>query len=396
MNLCNLCCSSELKLLIDFGLQPVAKHYLLNRTDAQPTWPVELYFCESCGLTQLANACPPELLYDNYVTLSAWKPQPHAQHEIDIIKKLPTLDVDAKIIEIGSNDGEFLIKLAENGFRNSLGVEPAKDAYEKAISKGMKTINSFLNAKSADVISQKHGQFDMLISRQNLEHMSDLQEVLQAMGKLVKPSGYVLIEVPNFGCNLDTKDYSLWEEHVNYFTIDTLQFFLSKGGLQIVHQEIFRFSGEGIFIVARKTDNVIPNLGYLSSLRNRNYQYSHDYPSFRASIENYLKKLQQNNKKIAIYGAGARVFCLINFLNLSAYIDVIVDDQIEKQDKYMPGGKTPITSSDALYARSIDVCLLGVNAENEDRVIAKHRKWVETGGEFWSVLPPSEKLIPIW
>ena len=128
MNLCNLCCSSELKLLIDFGLQPVAKHYLLNRTDAQPTWPVELYFCESCGLTQLANACPPELLYDNYVTLSAWKPQPHAQHEIDIIKKLPALDVDAKIIEIGSNDGEFLIKLAENGFRNSLGVEPAKDA----------------------------------------------------------------------------------------------------------------------------------------------------------------------------------------------------------------------------------------------------------------------------
>src|SRR5688572_25729825 len=130
---CNLCGAQSLVPLIDFGMHPVAKHYLTHKDESRPTWPVKLYFCDECGLTQLADSCPPEVLYDNYVTLSSWKNQPHVQHEIDIIKSLDGIRPDSKIIEIGSNDGMFLEQMARNGFTSLLGVEPAKDAYDLSV-----------------------------------------------------------------------------------------------------------------------------------------------------------------------------------------------------------------------------------------------------------------------
>ena len=52
--------------------------------------------------------------------------------------------------------------------------------------------------------------------------------------------------------------------------------------------------------------------------------------------------------------------------------------------------------SDALYSDAVDICLLAVNAENEDKVVRKHAKWTQGGGTFWSILPPSDLLLPVW
>ncbi|MEK9701350.1 MAG: hypothetical protein VW829_04980, partial [Deltaproteobacteria bacterium] len=67
---CNLCGSDQLNKLIDFGRHPVAKHYLDDPNQHRDVYPVKLFVCEECGLTQLQDACPPEVVYDNYVTLS--------------------------------------------------------------------------------------------------------------------------------------------------------------------------------------------------------------------------------------------------------------------------------------------------------------------------------------
>ena len=298
MHSCNLCNSFELTPLINFGNQPIAKHYLIESSQEHQTFPVRLYFCEYCGLTQLVDSCPPEILYDNYVTLSSWKFQPHVQHEIDVIKSLPGINSNSRVIEIGSNDGIFLQQLAANGFANSLGIEPAKDAYDLSIAKGVNTLQTFLNKASSETIKKQYGEFDLFISRQNLEHMSDLQEVAKSIQSLVKTDGYVLIEVPNFLCNLQCQDYSLWEEHVNYFTIDTLGYFLALVDIVIVHEEIIRFSGEGIFVIGRKVGNANRALDYVSKLKKQNTKYAADWPIFRDSIANYLLSQKQSEQSI--------------------------------------------------------------------------------------------------
>jgi len=393
---CNLCSDSKLRKLIDFGYHPVAKHYLHNKNQEEPVWPVKLYFCDNCGLTQLKDSCPSEVLYDNYVTLSTWKFQPHVQHEIELINRLDGINSNSTFIEIGSNDGMFLEQMAKNGYENTMGVEPANDAYKISLEKKISTINEFLTPELSISLKDKYGQFDMFISRQNMEHISDLKGMVESIKTLVKPNGYVLIEVPNFSCNLKTRDYSLWEEHVNYFTKETLEYFLSLAGIKIVHHENILFSGEGIIVVGQNVNEVDCSIDYVPDLRKRSIEYGQYWNEFKINIHNYFNKLRNDKKKIAVYGAGSRVFCLINFTDIAKFIEIIVDDQLEKQNKYMPGGKLPIKSSNALYDESVDICLLAVNTENEEKVIKKHKKWLEKSGVFWSVLPPSDRLLPVW
>lgn len=394
--ICNLCGARELTELIDFGSHPVSKHYLTQPSEERQTWPVRLYFCKACGLTQLKDSCPPEVLYANYVTLSSWKFQPHVSHQIGVIKALDGITQNSKIIEIGCNDGEFLHQLAVNGFTSALGVEPAEDAYKLAVAKGVNVIREFLTPPLAADIARKDGKFDLFISRQNLEHMSDLRGVAESINALVRSGGYVLIEVPNFNCNLRCDDYSLWEEHVNYFTLETLRVFLAMAGVEIIHDEEFLFSGEGIFIIGRKSGSVASAHDYMSALREENLEYAAKWPTFRHEINAYLEGIKMQGKKIAVYGAGSRVFCLINFTGIAKHIDIIVDDQKEKQNSFMPGGRLPVLPSDALYEQDIAVCLLAVNTENEEKVLKRHARYIEEGGQFWSVLPPSDRLLPIW
>jgi 2-polyprenyl-3-methyl-5-hydroxy-6-metoxy-1,4-benzoquinol methylase len=393
---CNLCGGLKLVQLIDFKSHPIVKHYLHNKEQLQKKYPVNLFFCDICGLTQLVNPCPPEILYDNYITLSSWKFQPHVQHEIELIKNLNNFNINSKIIEIGSNEGLFLEQLLKQGFKNIIGIEPAKDAYESSISKGINTRQLYLKKETSKDILNEYGEFDLLISRQNLEHMSDLKEASNSIKSLVKIGGYVLIEVPNFMCNLRCNDYGLWEEHVNYFTIDTLRYFLNISDIEIIYEEIIKFSGEGILVLGCKKGKMATSLSYVDDLRILNYEYSNTWPVFKNNFNEFIYSKNNTGSKIAVYGAGSRVFCLLNFLEITHLIDVILDDQPEKQNKFMPGGMIPIMPSSALYSLNIGICLLGVNTENEEKVMAKHEAWIKNGGIFWSILPPSDMLLPVW
>jgi SAM-dependent methyltransferase len=385
-----------LELLINFGDFPVCKHYSLIPFEVKPKWPVKLYVCNSCGLTQLKDSCPAEVLYENYVTLSSWKFQPHADYQIDIIDNLKGLSKDSQIIEIGSNDGIYLEKLKNIGYSNLLGIEPSIDGFNSSIEKGIPTINDYLSIPFAEELVKKNNQYDLLISRQVFEHTSNLKEIAESINILLKDGGYVLIEVPNFASYMDNRDYGLWEEHVNWFTTDTLKVFLKKAGIEVIREEIFLFSGEGIFIIGKKEKSHIVDKIYLSALLKKNEAYKDNFIEMKSFFHSYLSNEKTKGKKIAAYGAGNRLFCLINFFDLSNYIDIIVDDQFEKQGFYMPGTSIKISSSDELLKNSMDICLLSVNTECEEKVIAKHQEWLLNGGIFHSVNPPSNKLIPGW
>ena len=396
MHSCNLCKSNDLLQLIKFGHFPIMKHYLKSKNESRPTFPMNLYICKSCGLTQLVDSCPSKLLYDNYVTLSSWKSQPQIQNEIDLLMSLEGMSKDSKIFEIGCNDGVFFDRFAANGFTNFIGIEPTIDSYNIAKSKGYSVINDYLNVETAESIKEQHGKFDLLMARHVLEHISDLPNMIKSIDILLCDNGYILIEVPNFERCLQSYNYALWEEHVNYFTFATMKHYLSQIGISIIHEESIVFSGEAIFVIGRKTNDIKTDFSYLNSLLKANLNYAEKWPAFKNTVLDFFRSEKEKGKKVAVYGAGSSTFCLLSFLGLAPYIDLILDDQQEKQDMFSPDSKLPIVSGEELYKSGIDVCFLAVNVENEHKVISKHQKWVDGGGTFWSLIPPSDLLPPFW
>ena len=97
-----------------------------------------------------------------------------------------------------------------------------------------------------------------------------------------------------------------------------------------------------------------------------------------------------------LYGAGCRACSLVNFTGIGPFLTCAVDDQVEKQDRFIPGARLPIRPSSQLYDSGADLCLLAVNSENEDAVIRRHARFEAAGGTFASVHPPSSRLLPVW
>ena len=165
---------------------------------------------------------------------------------------IANLNDTSSVLEIGCNDGSFMELLLERGVHEPIGIEPAKDAFEIAIKKGLNVKNRFFDANLAEELGEK--QFDIIVTRQVLEHILNLQEFICSIRSVLKDEGTLVIEIPDSSWNLEQLDYALWEEHVNYFTISTLNKLLVENGFRIIHKETTLFSGKALTVLAEKNE----------------------------------------------------------------------------------------------------------------------------------------------
>ena len=102
-----------------------------------------------------------------------------------------------RILDIGAGTGDFL-SVAKNDGWQTIGVEPSERAKSIAINKGVSFVEqtSELENHSFDVISMWHV----------LEHVPDLDKQIKELKRLLKPSGTLIIAVPNFK-SFDAKHY---------------------------------------------------------------------------------------------------------------------------------------------------------------------------------------------
>lgn len=146
-----------------------------------------------------------------------------------------------KVLEVGSSTGVMLNLFKGRGW-DTLGIEPSGSAKE-AKKKGLKILNT--KFEEADLPDE---YFDLVVLNHTLEHMDKPDEVLIKICRILKPGGYVYVDVPNFG-SLASKllgkkwPYLLPEEHKSQFTRKSLAILLERADFKIVHWE----SRSGVF-----------------------------------------------------------------------------------------------------------------------------------------------------
>jgi 2-polyprenyl-3-methyl-5-hydroxy-6-metoxy-1,4-benzoquinol methylase len=97
--------------------------------------------------------------------------------------------VKGRILDIGAGTGDFLLECKNQNW-DILGIEPNDKAKGIALGKGIKfgdTIEK-LESNSFDVITMWHV----------LEHVPDVEHQVAELKRLLKPSGIIIIAVPNF------------------------------------------------------------------------------------------------------------------------------------------------------------------------------------------------------
>lgn len=383
-------CSAEVEHLLDFGDQPIVNNLQIEPSNVRK-FSIQYGGCSSCGLVQILDPIDPAEFYTNYANASSVKREPHLETLVEALKsRIPR---DSKIIDIGCNDGKFLKRLRDCEFTELYGLEPTKNMSERATISGFRVFNTYLNTNESERIIAETGKFDCVIIRQVLEHIEDLANFGVSLRSLLKPSGTLVVEVPNAQAHFDGSDFALWEEHINEFNLVSLQNYLGSHGFKVTEKYFSQFSGINLTVFAHPSAMVVLEKQIIQATVDSFRAWANSFRQFSQNVRAELQEFENRNVPIAVYGVGRRSSFFLNVTEVINKISFAIDDDPNKQGKYLAGTSILVKSRKDGFSQLADggLLLLGVNGENETeliKAIAPHKNWV-----FKSILPPSNNLL---
>ena len=185
---------------------------------------------------------------------------------------------------------------------------------------------------------------------------------------------------------------TIWEEHIHYFTSHTFRQMLENFGFTVIHYESVPYPLENSLIVIVKKNklNISDAPENETAVKReiiRAYQFAKKITDRKNIIQAKFKYFKEKYGPIAIFGAGHLTVAFISIMEVDDMIDFVIDDNPNKKGMVMPIGNIKILGSDALYEEGVKLCLLGLNPQNQSKVIANHDAFVKNGGVFASIFP---------
>jgi len=393
---CQSCDGKAVKVLLDFGPQPLCNRFSSKPHEDDYLHPLILGQCQNCSLIQLINPVPESEIIPRVEWLKYSEPEEHLDGLASIICALEGLSEKPVACGITYKDDSLLKRLDDRSFGNTWRIEPNQDL--GIIQKGVagETIIPRLTAKAIKNITNKYGFVDVVIARHILEHALDTKDFLSTIWDILKPGGYIIFEVPDCTKQLENFDYSMpWEEHVLYFVPKTLKLFFDYTSYELVQFQQYPYETEDsqIVIVRKAHGLVSKNSQSIPADFLLAERYASSFEMNRRIVYSFLKDYAENVGKVVFYGAGHLSVFLVKSLKIEDFIEFIVDDTEHKQNLYLPGTSLKIKSSDLLEQEKISLCVLCLNVNYENKIVQKHHGFISGGGAFVSAFPAQKNSL---
>src|SRR4030095_1725029 len=163
-----------------------------------PSFPLEVGFCDRCALVQLTHVLPANEIFDaDYPYFSSFSDTlvRHAEkHAINLIASRG-LGPDSLVVEVASNDGYLLKAFVERGIP-VLGIEPTPGPAAAARRVGVPTREAFFGAGLAPQLVAAGLRADVIIANNVMAHVPDLAGFVEGLALLSADHGVVTVENP--------------------------------------------------------------------------------------------------------------------------------------------------------------------------------------------------------
>lgn len=324
------------------------------------------------------------------------EPESHLDDLVSRLCGLAGICRDSRIVGLTYKDDSMLARFKRLGYTDTYRYQMNADLGLHDRCAGLESIQAALDESMASTLAVRHGRADILIIRHVLEHAHDPALFLRAARTLVKPGGYLVFEVPDCRKFIRACDYSfIWEEHIFYFTPQTLAALVSRVGLTMRELIIFPYPLEdsliGIVHNDSSPDVRRPTLDELDAALVEGRAFGGRFSERRIRLQTVFHDWHVESKRVAIFGAGHLAAKFVNVYSLRDLIECVIDDNSRKQALLMPGSRLPIRGSSAL--NKIDLCPLSLNPESERKVMAKNQPFLDRGGRFLSIFVLSPKSV---
>src|SRR5688572_9697912 len=390
---CLGCGAGNVEVLVDLGPQPPSNRF--ERADAGPaeTHPLVVGQCSGCALVQLLDPMPAAMAKSRFTWLTYNEPEGHLDDLVGRLRALPGISAASRIVGVTYKDDTTLARFNRLGYTNTYRYDMASDLHLPDPCAGLESIQGAIDEQRAAALAARHGVADLLMVRHILEHAHRPEAFVRALRTLVKPGGYLVFEMPDCTKFIRACDYSfLWEEHITYFSEQSLRAFLKAAGIAVKAIHVYPYPLEDSLIAVVR--NAPPakegaDARGLGAALAAGREFGARHAQARERMRDLFSRWQQDGKRVAVFGAGHLAAKFINFFRLAGMVDCVIDDNAHKQELLMPGSRLPIRGSAAL--ESIDLCLLSLNPESEQKVLAKNQSFLNRGGQFLSIFASSTR-----
>lgn len=313
-------------------------------------------------------------MFENYLYVSGTSAVLRKHFEnfyLKILSKRKFNKQKDKILDIACNDGTFLEFFKINGFKNVVGIEPAKNLRYLNLKKKIDINTFFFNHKKSFSLKKKYGSFKIITANNVFAHVPDLKDFAKGVKNLLSKDGLFIFEVSYLKNVIEKLTFdTIYHEHMSYHSLYPLiKFFLSLD-LKVLDFDLIEAQGGSIRVyVGHSTQNSkIKKINSQISLEKKmgllNGKIFKKYLKRIKSQKKIIKKfinlnVLKKNKILLGYGAPAKVTTFSYTFNLGKkHISAIVDDNTLKQGKFTPGKNIKIITFNDLDKIKFDYMII--------------------------------------
>ena len=410
---CRLCSGEFFQKTLRLKSTPPANELYKSKDEARGAekFPLEVVMCQKCRHVQLKQIVSPKRLFDDYVYKSGTSRFFNEHFDNLASTLIAEFKVDNYVLEVGSNDGILLASLAKRGIK-SIGIEPSSFLAKECVNNNLNVYNSYLDSKVVAEIIQSHGHASIVLGNNVFAHIDDMRTAFKNVFDLLGNTGIFIFEVAHFKYILiDGLFDTIYHEHMSYHTAIALEKFAGETGFKLFRiEEIPSHGGSLRFYLSKDKEQLIDqsvkkiineevNLGLnevevLSLIEEK-------IKNTKAAADIMLKEIAVRSNQVFVgYGAPAKVVTFLAQMDMED-IDLmgIIEDNIDKQSKYLPGSGFAINSLEEIQRSIIkngskELCINFLifpwNLKSE--IIEKLSKWAPKNSNAVVFFPSVEKV----
>lgn len=405
---CRICKSEDIKLFLKLGDHPLADAFIeaSRLKEEEVCVPLEVCACQECGLIQLNYTVPASQLYDkNYIYESSITQmgQKHWTEFSTTAAEIADLKTEELVVDIGSNVGVLLKNFRDRGAK-VLGVDPAPTIAKLANERGIETIESFFDFKTANQIKKEKSSAKIITATNVFAHIDDLHMLMRAVDFLLAKHGIFIIEAPYILNLIKSLEYdTIYHEHLSYLSLKPMIILFNKFDMEIFEVQQRDIHGGSIRCYVRRKQNSISNISniitdlleleYRSGIYELSYlkKFAIKVSSHRKKLMTLLQGLKDDGRIIAGVSAPAKGMTLINYCGIGPDIlEFITEKSTLKIGRYTPGQRIPIVPDKKLLELQPDYALILAWNFSEE-IMENLNDYLLAGGKF--IIPIPEPRI---
>src|SRR5207253_4035121 len=396
IKVCRVCQSPNLDDVLSLGIQYVSD--FVTPDGNSPQAPLDLVRCSSCGLVQLRHTFSRGSLYRHYWYKSGISPTMRkalsdlVSRSCEIAKPSP----GDLVLDIGCNDGTLLRSYPIKGLF-LVGFEPAENLVQEASNGTNWIFNDFFNAETFE---QKFGErkAKIVTSVAMFYDLEDPNSFVADVAQILARDGVWVVQQNYLATMLEQNGFdNIGHEHLEYYTLGTMQTLLARHGLEVFDVETNDVNGGSIrtFICQKGRYPTRSSVDIMEKREDRialnehtTYErFAENITKIRTAVRDFVAGEVKSGKTVYVYGASNRGNTILQYCGLDhTVIRKAADANPEKWGRKTVGTLIPIVSKEEARRDRPDYFLI-LPHHFLDEIAKEEKEYLEHGGKFIVPLP---------